>query len=161
MLPVGNAGNITAYWRGYTQYASAGRATRTPRMWGFQAAGAAPLVLGHPVLDPETVATAIRIGNPASADQAIAARDESGGLIDAVTDEQILAAQSFLAAREGIFVEPASAAGVAGLLAKRRTRRARAPASRSSSRSPGTGSRTSTPRSPGADRSGPRWSRPT
>jgi threonine synthase len=121
VLPVGNAGNITAYWRGYTQYHQAGRATRTPRMWGFQAAGAAPLVLGHPVLDPETVATAIRIGNPASADQAIAARDESGGLIDLVTDEQILAAQSFLAAREGIFVEPASAAGVAGLLKKRRT----------------------------------------
>ena len=88
-------------------------------MWGFQAAGAAPLVLGHPVLEPETVATAIRIGNPASWPLAVAARDESGGLIEAVTDEQILSAQAFLAAREGIFVEPASAAGVAGLLAKR------------------------------------------
>ncbi len=118
VMPVGNAGNISAYWRGYTQYASAGKATRLPRMWGFQAAGAAPLVLGHPVLDPETVATAIRIGNPASAHLAIAARDESHGLIEAVTDEQILSAQAFLAAKEGIFVEPASAAGVAGLLAK-------------------------------------------
>jgi threonine synthase len=118
VMPVGNAGNISAYWRGYNQYASAGKATRLPRMWGFQAAGAAPLVLGHPVLDPETVATAIRIGNPASAHLAIAARDESHGLIEAVTDEQILAAQALLAAKEGIFVEPASAAGVAGLLAK-------------------------------------------
>ena len=118
VMPVGNAGNISAYWRGYTQYASAGKARGLPRMWGFQAAGAAPLVLGHPVLDPETVATAIRIGNPASAHLAIAARDESHGLIEAVTDEQILAAQAFLAAKEGIFVEPASAAGVAGLLAK-------------------------------------------
>ena len=118
VMPVGNAGNISAYWRGYRQYASAGKATRLPRMWGFQAAGAAPLVLGHPVLDPETVATAIRIGNPASALLAIAARDESHGLIEAVTDEQILSAQAFLAAKEGIFVEPASAAGVAGLLAK-------------------------------------------
>ena len=88
VLPVGNGGNISAYWRGYTQYAAAGRATRTPRMWGFQAAGAAPLVLGHPVLDPETVATAIRIGNPASAALALAARDESGGLIEAVTDRR-------------------------------------------------------------------------
>jgi len=87
-------------------------------MWGFQAAGAAPLVLGHPVLDPETVASAIRIGNPASAHLALAARDESHGLIEAVTDEQILAAQAFLAAKEGIFVEPASAAGVAGLILK-------------------------------------------
>ena len=118
VMPVGNAGNISAYWRGYRQYASAGKATRLPRMWGFQAAGAAPLVLGHPVLDPETVATAIRIGNPASSHLALAARDESHGLIEAVTDEQILAAQAFLAAKEGIFVEPASAAGVAGLLAK-------------------------------------------
>ena len=116
VLPVGNAGNISAYWRGYVQYAQAGRASHTPRMWGFQAAGAAPLVLGHPVLEPDTVATAIRVGNPASGALALAARDESGGLIEAVTDEQILAAQSFLAAREGIFVEPASAAGVAGLL---------------------------------------------
>ena len=118
VLPVGNAGNISAYWRGYLQYAQAGRATRRPRMWGFQAAGAAPLVLGHPVLDPDTVATAIRVGNPASAALALAARDESGGLIEAVTDPEILAAQAFLAAREGIFVEPASAAGVAGLIAQ-------------------------------------------
>jgi threonine synthase len=118
VIPVGNAGNISAYWRGYKQYASAGKAMRTPRMWGFQAAGAAPLVLGHPVLEPETVATAIRIGNPASAEQARVARDESRGLIEAVSDEQILDAQGFLARHEGIFVEPASAAGVAGLLAK-------------------------------------------
>ncbi|WP_350257337.1 threonine synthase [Scrofimicrobium sp. R131] len=115
LLPVGNAGNITAYWRGYTQYFEAGLAGSRPQMWGFQAAGAAPLVLGHPVLEPETVATAIRIGNPASAEQALAARDESGGLIAAVTDEEILAAQAYLAAEEGIFVEPASASGVAGL----------------------------------------------
>ena len=118
VIPVGNAGNISAYWRGYKQYASAGKAMRTPRMWGFQAAGAAPLVLGHPILQPETIATAIRIGNPASAGPARAARDESGGLIEAVTDDQILDAQGFLAREEGIFVEPASAAGVAGLLAK-------------------------------------------
>jgi threonine synthase len=120
VIPVGNAGNISAYWRGYKQYASAGKAVRTPRMWGFQAAGAAPLVLGHPVLQPETIATAIRIGNPASAEQARAARDESRGLIEAVSDDQILDAQAFLAREEGIFVEPASAAGVAGLLAKHR-----------------------------------------
>ncbi len=118
VIPVGNAGNISAYWRGYTQYAQAGVATHTPRMWGFQAAGAAPLVLGHRVMNPDTVATAIRIGNPASGHLALAARDESGGLIESVTDDQILAAQAFLASREGIFVEPASAAGVAGLLAK-------------------------------------------
>jgi threonine synthase len=118
VIPVGNAGNISAYWRGYLQYASAGKATRTPRMWGFQAIGAAPLVLGHPVLQPETVASAIRIGNPASGEQALAARDESGGLIEAVSDQQILDAQAFLAREEGIFVEPASAAGVAGLIAK-------------------------------------------
>jgi threonine synthase len=118
VLPVGNGGNITAYWRGYTQYAAADIAHRTPRMWGFQAAGAAPLVLGHPVSQPETVATAIRIGNPASTDLAIAAKTESGGLFEAVSDDEILQAQRFLAAREGVFVEPASAAGVAGLLAK-------------------------------------------
>jgi threonine synthase len=118
VIPVGNAGNISAYWRGYVQYLSAGKATRSPRMWGFQANGAAPLVLGHPVLHPETVASAIRIGNPASAQQALAARDESGGLIEAVSDQLILDAQAFLAREEGIFVEPASAAGVAGLIAK-------------------------------------------
>ncbi|GAB3597184.1 threonine synthase [Angustibacter peucedani] len=120
-LPVGNAGNVTAYWKGYTEYtadaAQPGPATRTPRMWGFQAAGAAPIVKGHPVDQPETIATAIRIGNPASWQQAEAARDESGGRIDAVTDEQILAAHRLLSSREGVFVEPASAAGVAGLLA--------------------------------------------
>jgi threonine synthase len=120
VLPVGNAGNITAYWRGYREYVrdaeQPGPATRLPRMFGYQAAGAAPLVLGHPVDHPETVATAIRIGNPASWDQAIAARDESGGIIDAVTDEEILAAHRLLSSREGIFVEPGSAASIAGLL---------------------------------------------
>ena len=123
-LPVGNAGNITAYWKGYREYlatpvtdAPAGPATHLPVMWGFQAAGAAPIVLGHPVDEPETIATAIRIGNPASWEQAVAARDESGGRIDAVTDEQILIAHRFLSAEEGVFVEPGSAASVAGLLA--------------------------------------------
>jgi threonine synthase len=123
-LPVGNAGNITAYWRGYREYSvdpsvsdKPGPATRLPQMWGFQAAGAAPIVLGHPVDHPETIATAIRIGNPASWEQAIAARDESGGRIDAVTDEQILEAHRYLSAQEGVFVEPGSAASVAGLLA--------------------------------------------
>ncbi len=115
-LPVGNAGNITAYWRGFTEYAADGPATHRPAMWGFQAAGSAPIVLGHPVDQPETIATAIRIGNPASWQQALAARDESGGLIESVTDEQILAAHRFLSAQVGVFVEPASAAGVAGLL---------------------------------------------
>jgi threonine synthase len=117
VLPVGNAGNITAYWMGYTEYESVGKSTTRPRMFGFQAAGAAPLVLGHAIENPETIATAIRIGDPASATQAIAARDESGGLIEAVTDDQILAAHRFLSAQEGVFVEPASAAGVAGLFA--------------------------------------------
>ena len=123
-LPVGNAGNITAYWKGYREYASdpavsdqPGPATHLPIMWGFQAAGAAPLVLGHPVDHPETIATAIRIGNPASWEQAIAARDESGGRIAAVTDEQILEAHRYLSSQEGVFVEPGSAASVAGLLA--------------------------------------------
>ena len=116
ILPVGNAGNITAYWKGYREYAADGTATRTPRMWGFQASGSAPIVDGAPVLSPQTLATAIRIGNPASWDQALAARDESGGLIDKVTDRQILSAYRLLASGEGVFVEPASAAGVAGLL---------------------------------------------
>jgi threonine synthase len=115
-LPVGNAGNITAYWKGYREYAAAGHSTRLPRMWGFQAAGSAPIVQGAPVAKPETIATAIRIGNPASWDQAVAARDDSGGRIDSVTDEQILAAYRLLAAKEGLFCEPASAASVAGLL---------------------------------------------
>jgi threonine synthase len=117
-LPVGNAGNITAYHKGFVEYAEAGVATKAPIMWGFQAAGAAPIVLGHPVSEPETIATAIRIGNPASWDQAVAARDESGGVIEAVTDEQILAAHRILSAEVGVFVEPASAAGVAGVLAR-------------------------------------------
>lgn len=116
-LPVGNAGNITAYWRGYQEYAADGLIGTLPRMFGFQAAGAAPLVLGRPVAMPETVATAIRIGSPASWPGAVAARDESGGLFDAVDDEAILAGYRLLAAREGVFVEPASAAAVAGLLA--------------------------------------------
>ena len=120
-LPVGNAGNITAYWRGYNEYHTGseqpGPATQRPRMWGFQAEGAAPIVRGHPIDHPETVATAIRIGNPASWRQAVAARDESGGRIDAVTDKQILAAHRILSAREGVFVEPGSAASVAGLIA--------------------------------------------
>ena len=115
-LPVGNAGNISAYWMGYREYLAAGLAAKAPRMLGFQAAGAAPIVRGEPVRDPVTVATAIRIGNPASWDLAIAAREESGGLIGAVSDEQILAAYRLLAEREGVFGEPASAAGVAGLL---------------------------------------------
>jgi threonine synthase len=116
VLPVGNAGNITAYWKGYREYAADGPAARTPRMWGFQAAGSAPIVRGEPVLEPQTIATAIRIGNPASWHLAEAARDESGGRIDAVTDRQILAAYRLLATREGVFVEPSSAASVAGLL---------------------------------------------
>ncbi len=109
-LPVGNAGNITAYWKGYTVVG------HRPRMWGFQAAGAAPIVLGKPVLHPETIATAIRIGSPASWDSAVAARDESGGRIEAVTDDEILDAYRFIAEREGVFAEPASAASVAGIL---------------------------------------------
>ena len=116
LLPVGNAGNISAYWLGYTQYAALGRATKRPVLRGFQAEGAAPLVTGEPFPDPETRATAIRIGNPASWKLAEAARDESGGRFAAVSDEQILAAQRDLAANDGVFVEPASAAGVAGLL---------------------------------------------
>ncbi|PKW26054.1 threonine synthase [Phycicoccus duodecadis] len=133
VLPVGNAGNITAYWRGYCEYASptvglGGAvldpvATRRPAMWGFQAAGAAPIVLGHPVDDPETIATAIRIGNPASWRQAEAARDESGGLIDSVTDDEILEAHRLLSSTEGIFVEPGSAASIAGLLKMHRAGR--------------------------------------
>ena len=114
-IPVGNAGNISAYWAGFRDYAEAGIADSTPRMWGFQAAGAAPIVLGHPVEHPETIATAIRIGAPASWGKAVAARDESGGRITAVTDEQILAAYRDLAREEGIFCEPASAASVAGV----------------------------------------------
>ena len=118
-LPVGNAGNITAYWKGYTEYADSGHTDSghaRPRMMGFQAAGAAPIVTGVRVDKPSTIATAIRIGNPASWQQALAARDESGGDIQAVTDRQILSAYKLLARREAVFVEPASAASVAGLL---------------------------------------------
>jgi threonine synthase len=117
LLPVGNAGNITAYWLGYEQYAALGRTTRRPKMRGFQAEGAAPLVTGEPFPDPETKATAIRVGNPASWKPAEAAAVESGGRFRAVSDAGILAAQGQLARREGVFVEPASAAGVAGLVA--------------------------------------------
>ena len=115
-IPVGNAGNITAYWKGYLEFKAAGRSPRLPRMLGFQAAGAAPIVEGHPVEHPETVATAIRIGNPASWYGATSAASESGGGIAAVTDERILEAYRFLAAEESVFCEPASAASVAGLL---------------------------------------------
>ncbi|MBI4789515.1 MAG: threonine synthase [Chloroflexi bacterium] len=124
-LPVGNAGNITAYWRGFTEYQRVGRAPRLPKMYGFQAAGAAPIVNGAPVEEPHTIATAIRIGNPASWRGAVAARDESGGLIEAVTDEEILAAYRFLSEREGVFCEPASAAGVAGIFKLARENRLR------------------------------------
>jgi threonine synthase len=115
-LPVGNAGNITAYWKGYNEYRKDGISKSLPQMYGFQAAGAAPLVKGRPVLKPETIATAIRIGNPASWDQAIEARDKSGGVIDSVTDKEILAAYAIVAGKEGVFVEPSSAAGLAGLI---------------------------------------------
>ncbi len=115
-LPVGNAGNISAYWKGYGEFHDLGRSTRRPRMVGFQAAGAAPLFHGRVVEDPETVASAIRIGNPASWKLATQAIKDSGGAVDIVTDEEILQAQRWLAVNEGIFVEPASAAGVAGLL---------------------------------------------
>ena len=114
-LPVGNAGNITAHWMGYKEYHALGKTSRLPRMLGFQAAGAAPLVLGRPVEKPETLATAIRIGNPASWQGAMRAKEESGGTIEAVTDEEILLAYRYLAQEEGIFCEPASAAAMAGV----------------------------------------------
>jgi threonine synthase len=117
VLPVGNAGNISAYWMGYVEYEKAGRSSRKPQMRGWQAAGAAPFVHGGPVAEPETVASAIRIGNPASWNLAVEAAEQSGGRFRAVSDEQILAAQHELASRDGVFVEPASAAGVAGVLA--------------------------------------------
>ncbi|MDO8662616.1 MAG: threonine synthase [Candidatus Omnitrophota bacterium] len=116
IMPVGNAGNITAYWKGYKEYRQAGISKRLPKMLGFQAEGAAPIVKGHAIKNPETIATAIRIGNPASWKQAKEARDDSGGLIDMVSDSQILEAYKLLAAADGVFVEPASAASVAGLL---------------------------------------------
>lgn len=115
VMPVGNAGNITAYWKGYKEYKERGIINNLPKMLGFQAAGAAPIVKGHIVKKPKTVATAIRIGNPASWKKAEEARDESGGLIDKVTDREILSAYKFLAQKEGVFAEPASAASVAGL----------------------------------------------
>lgn len=115
-IPVGNAGNITAYWKGYREYREKGVIDSLPRMIGFQAALSAPIVLGHPIKDPKTIATAIKIGNPASWKQAEEARDESKGLIDAVTDDEILDAYKLLSLKEGVFVEPASAASVAGVL---------------------------------------------
>jgi len=115
-LPVGNAGNITAYWAGYSEYAADGVVKNTPRMFGFQAAGAAPLVHGAPVADPDTIATAIRIGSPASWTAAVTAKESSDGLFEAVTDTKILEAYRLLASKEGVFVEPASATSVAGLL---------------------------------------------
>ncbi len=115
-IPVGNAGNITAYWKGFVEYARAGKASRSPKMMGFQAAGAAPIVQGKIIKRPQTIATAIRIGNPASWQKAIAARDESDGIIDCVTDDEIINAYKLAATREGIFCEPASAASLAGLI---------------------------------------------
>jgi threonine synthase len=115
-IPVGNAGNITAYWKGFVEYRRAGKASRTPRMMGFQAAGAAPIVLDKVVKHPKTIATAIRIGNPASWQKAVAARDESGGTIDCVTDDEIINAYRLMATKEGIFGEPASGASLAGLI---------------------------------------------
>ncbi|MFC1897032.1 threonine synthase [Chloroflexota bacterium] len=115
-IPVGNAGNITAYWKGFVEYYQANRARNKPKMMGFQAEGAAPIVRGFVIEEPETVASAIRIGNPASWQKAVAARDESGGIIDMVSDEEILAAYRLLATKEGVFGEPASAASLAGLI---------------------------------------------
>ncbi len=115
-IPVGNAGNITAYWKGFKEYHELGKASQKPAMMGFQAEGAAPIVHGHPIEEPETVATAIRIGNPASWQKATAARDESGGLIDMVSDAEIMDTQKLLATKAGVFGEPASAASVAGLI---------------------------------------------
>ena len=120
-IPVGNAGNITAYWKGFVEAVTAGLATRRPRMHGWQAEGAAPIVLGKPVAEPETIATAIRIGAPASWQGALRARDESGGAIEAVSDAEILEAYRDLARGEGVFVEPASAASVAGLRKRARS----------------------------------------
>jgi threonine synthase len=119
-LPVGNAGNITAYWKGFKEYRDNGIIATAPKMMGFQAAGAAPIVLGHPVEKPETIATAIRIGNPASWQKAVAAKDESGGRIDMVTDDEILEAYHIMAEKGGIFGEPASAASLAGLIKMKR-----------------------------------------
>ena len=119
VMPVGNAGNITAYWKGYQEYRKSGASRNLPMMWGFQAAGAAPIVKNKIIKNPETIATAIRIGNPASWDQAVAAQVGSKGLIDSVTDKEILSAYRLVAAKEGVFVEPSSAAGIAGLIKKK------------------------------------------
>ena len=115
---MGNAGNITAYWKGYKEYKEKGKTDSLPKMLGFQAAGSAPIVEGHVIKDPKTIATAIKIGNPASWKTAEEARDESGGLIEKVTDDEIVEAYKFMASRVGIFAEPASAASVAGILKK-------------------------------------------
>jgi threonine synthase len=115
-IPVGNAGNITAYWKGFVEYHKIGKAKQLPKMMGFQAEGAAPIVRGHIVEQPQTIATAIRIGNPASWEKAVAARDESGGIIDMVSDSEILSAYHLMATKEGVFGEPASAAPIAGIL---------------------------------------------
>jgi threonine synthase len=115
-IPVGNAGNITAYWKGFVEYYHAGRAKKKPKMMGFQAEGAAPIVLGYAIDKPETIASAIRIGNPASWQKAVRARDESGGVIDMVSDDEILSAQRLMATKGGVFGEPASAASLAGLI---------------------------------------------
>jgi threonine synthase len=116
IMPVGNAGNITAYWKGYKEYHQLGRSKKLPVMLGFQAAGSAPIVKGVPIENPETIATAIRIGNPASWKQAVQAKEESKGIIDSVTDDEIIEAYKLLASKEGIFAEPASCASIAGLL---------------------------------------------
>jgi threonine synthase len=121
-LPVGNAGNITAYWKGYKEYNELGRISALPKMIGFQAAGAAPIVLGRVIEQPETIATAIKIGNPASWQSAVAARDESGGAIESATDDEILAAYKLLANSEGILAEPASAISIAGVIKKQKQR---------------------------------------
>ncbi len=115
-IPVGNAGNITAYWKGYNEFFALNKSTKKPKMMGYQAAGSAPIVLGRPVENPETIATAIRIGNPATWEGAVAARDQSGGLIDSVTDDEITDAQKLLAGLDGVFCEPASAASIAGVI---------------------------------------------
>jgi threonine synthase len=117
-IPVGNAGNITAYWKGYKEWFALKKIAKLPKMIGFQAAGSAPIVDGHPIKDPKTLATAIKIGNPASWKQAEAARDESGGLIDKVTDDEIVEAYKMVAELEGVFCEPASAASIAGVIKK-------------------------------------------
>ena len=113
-IPVGNAGNITAYWKGFVEYNDLGRTVTLPKMMGFQAAGAAPIVQGQPIANPQTIASAIRIGNPASWQSALKARDQSGGAIDQVSDDEILEAYRLLSSREGLFGEPASAASLAG-----------------------------------------------